>query len=213
MWSTLVGIFYLPAQITAASSTVFSHACAADAVALGSLSSVAIYMYWLIFPAFVLLRPPISRLVGLLTLSVKCKWRGKSADQLELNEVYMLRPLDQIEHYYDLLYVVGINRIIMGFTPLAMLSCAVTLFLTKKALQVTLPLPLPSLFPPPRYTTTTRACSLSAHSLHRHTECSLSPGTQSAPHTKIAHCVWLCSTTCGINHQRHYMCPAARRST
>ena len=205
VWSTLVGIFYLPAQITAASSTVFSHACAADAVALGSLSSVAIYMYWLIFPAFVLLRPTISRLVGLVALSVKCKWRGKSADQLELNEVYMLRPLDQIEHYYDLLYVVGINRIIMGFTPLAMLSCAVTLFLTKKALQV---IPTASAVSVPCLC---RLCSLlpvPAPCLH-----TAFPDTQSAPHTETAYCVRLCSITCGINHQRRCTCPVARRST
>ena len=39
-----------------------------DAMAIGSLSPAAIYLYWIIFPLFVLLRPPVSRLVAVLWL-------------------------------------------------------------------------------------------------------------------------------------------------
>ena len=39
-----------------------------DAMGIGSLSPAAIYLYWIIFPLFVLLRPPVSRLVAVLWL-------------------------------------------------------------------------------------------------------------------------------------------------
>jgi len=141
VWATVVGIFYLPAQVLAASTTVFSDYCAADELAIGSLCGFAAFAYWIVFPCVTLLRPGLTRYAKILKVWFWAKYvnedlNGKrEATQQDLDWAYLLRPFDPIEHRYDLLYIMGIARIILGFTAFSMVGCCATLYLTKKAIQ------------------------------------------------------------------------------
>eukprot|EP00656_Telonema_subtile_P003627 TRINITY_DN11654_c0_g1_i4.p1 TRINITY_DN11654_c0_g1~~TRINITY_DN11654_c0_g1_i4.p1 ORF type:complete len:936 (-),score=191.35 TRINITY_DN11654_c0_g1_i4:271-3078(-) len=135
VWSTLVGIFYLPAQVMAASSTVFKNLCASDELAIGSLSGVAVWLYFIIFPGVVLVKPPAIKLFKTLSMWFMSKCSSREATQEDLDAAFRLPAFDSIEHLYDLLYLCGIGRIILGFTPLAMVSTAAALWTTKLAVQ------------------------------------------------------------------------------